>query len=103
MTHLCHWPGCKRDVPPSRFACKAHWFSLPKFLRDEIWRTYRPGQEITKTPSREYIAAAIKVQNWIRAKACPINKASAISVCQQCGQWWEHSASPPSCPERGVA
>ncbi len=40
---------------------------LPKNLRDLIWRTYRPGQEITKTPSPDYIHAAQKVQAWIVA------------------------------------
>jgi hypothetical protein len=63
--HTCHWPGCEKAVPPSLWGCKTHWFRLPKHLRDEIWRTYRPGQEITKTPSVEYLAAAIAVRTWI--------------------------------------
>jgi hypothetical protein len=67
--HFCHWPGCKRVVPPSRWGCKAHWFDLPKRLRDKIWAAYRPGQEITKTPSQEYIAVAMEVQAWIKEKA----------------------------------
>jgi hypothetical protein len=29
---------------------------VPKFLQREIWRWYRPGQEIDKKPSREYMA-----------------------------------------------
>ncbi len=28
-------------------------------------RTFRPGQEESKTPSREYIEAARAVQDWI--------------------------------------
>lgn len=47
------------------WGCSQHWFKLPKRLRDEIWRTYRPGQEITKTPATDYIAAAQAVQAWI--------------------------------------
>lgn len=47
------------------WGCKKHWFSLPKRLRDRIWTTYRRGQEITKTPSAEYIKAANDVQDWI--------------------------------------
>lgn len=66
MRHTCHWPGCNVAVPPAMWGCREHWFSLPKYLRDEIWRTYRPGQEITKTPSAEYIAAANLVQTWIK-------------------------------------
>lgn len=47
------------------WGCKAHWFALPKNLRDRIWATYRRGQEVTKTPSPEYIEAATAVQDWI--------------------------------------
>jgi hypothetical protein len=47
------------------WGCREHWYQLPGGLRDQIWRTYRPGQEITKTPSREYLAIARQVQNWI--------------------------------------
>lgn len=66
--HTCHWPGCKRQVPPKMWGCKSHWFTLPKKLRDRIWASYVPGQEITKTPSREYVAAAHAVQEWIAAQ-----------------------------------
>jgi hypothetical protein len=65
MTHHCHWPGCKVAVPPKMWGCKSHWFRLPKALRNRIWATYRPGQEITKTPSPAYIEAAKSVQQWI--------------------------------------
>ena len=66
MAHTCHWPGCKVNVPPAMWGCKTHWFKLPKNLRDRIWLTYKPGQEITKTPSKEYLSAADAVQKWIR-------------------------------------
>lgn len=65
IRHTCHWTGCIKNVPPSMWGCKDHWFRLPKHLRDRIWATYRPGQEITKTPSEAYIAAAQDVQTWI--------------------------------------
>jgi hypothetical protein len=64
--HTCHWPGCTVTVPPKLWGCKAHWFKLPKSLRDEVWRAYRPGQEIDKNPSNEYIAVANNVQRWIK-------------------------------------
>lgn len=64
--HTCHWPGCPKAVPPAMWGCKGHWFALPKSLRDRIWATYRRGQEITKDPSPEYLAAATDVQRWIR-------------------------------------
>ena len=47
------------------WGCPKHWFTLPKEIRDDIWRTYRPGQEITKDPSKEYMEAAQRAQTWI--------------------------------------
>ena len=38
--HTCHWPGCKKQVPPAMWGCKKHWFMLPKHLRDRIWAAY---------------------------------------------------------------
>ena len=63
--HHCHWPGCDNEVPPAMWGCKKHWFKLPSILRAKIWRTYLPGQEVTMTPSAEYIAVAKEVQEWI--------------------------------------
>lgn len=50
------------------WGCKTHWFRLPKRLRDAVWRTYVPGQEITKTPSREYLAVVREVRLWIECE-----------------------------------
>lgn len=63
--HTCHWPGCSKPVPPRMWGCRPHWYKLPQQIRDRIWSTYRAGQEITKTPSREYVAAAREAQDWI--------------------------------------
>lgn len=63
--HECHWPGCGQQVPPAMWGCRPHWYALPKALRDRIWRTYRPGQELSLTPSPAYIEAAKAVQQWI--------------------------------------
>jgi hypothetical protein len=68
--HACHWPGCGKQVPPAMWGCKAHWFALPKALRDRIWDTYEIGQEVTMTPSAEYLAAAHAVQLWIEEHGC---------------------------------
>lgn len=67
--HTCHWPGCERAVAPAAWGCSTHWFKLPGRLRRAIWDTYRPGQEITKTPSREYIDVAREIQEWINGHA----------------------------------
>jgi hypothetical protein len=63
--HHCHWPGCTEQVPPAMWGCKKHWFKLPKSLRDRVWAAYEPGQEVTLTPSREYLKVAQEVEDWI--------------------------------------
>lgn len=65
MIHTCHWPDCGKPVPPAMWGCKPHWFALPQRLRNRVWATYKPGQEITKTPSAAYLAVAREVQDWI--------------------------------------
>lgn len=75
--HTCHWPGCDRSVMPKLWGCKEHWFKLPVAIRNALWKEYRPGQEVTKDPSPEYVAAAKKAQEWIAAqekKPWPINQ-----------------------------
>ncbi|MDY0747332.1 ASCH domain-containing protein [Paucibacter sp. R3-3] len=63
--HHCHWPGCTAQCPPAMWGCTRHWYALPKDLRDRIWRTYVPGQEVKGTPSAAYLEAAQAVQAWI--------------------------------------
>lgn len=67
--HTCHWPGCTSDVPPKRWGCQGHWYALPAELRARIWAAYVPGQEITKTPSREYLAVAREAEQYALAWA----------------------------------
>ncbi len=69
--HHCHWPGCSKQVPPAMWGCKTHWFRLPAGLRARIWRTYKPGQEVTLTPSDEYMKVAREVQVWITEQGEP--------------------------------
>lgn len=69
MSHKCHWPECQKEVPPKMWGCSPHWFKLPPFLRALVWKSYSPGQEITKTPSTEYITVAKAVQAWIHFDA----------------------------------
>lgn len=68
LGHTCHWPGCEVSVKPAMWGCAKHWFKLPADLRSKIWRTYQPGQEISKDPSREYVAVAREVQVWIEGQ-----------------------------------
>lgn len=86
--HHCHWPGCRAQVPPAVWGCKPHWFALPKDLRDLIWKTYEPGQEVDLSPSAEYLEAAEKVQAWIRAQTArptPLTSVAPSSVLDALG------------------
>jgi hypothetical protein len=38
--------------------CGRHWRLVPRALQQDVWRSYRPGQENDKQPSRTYLAAA---------------------------------------------
>jgi hypothetical protein len=64
--HTCHWPNCNKQVPPAMWGCRIHWYMLPYELRQKIWKTYEIGQEITMTPSKEYLEVANEVQLWIK-------------------------------------
>lgn len=68
VKHTCHWPGCEKQVPPRLWGCRQHWFRLPARYRKLISSLYVPGQEITKTPTREYVTAAIAVREWCLAE-----------------------------------
>lgn len=63
--HHCHWPGCNKQVKPAMWGCYYHWMRLPKHFRDRIWQAYRVGQELDRSPSREYLEVAREVQEWI--------------------------------------
>lgn len=63
--HHCHWPGCGKQVSPARWGCLPHWKALPIHLQRQVWSTYRPHQEKDGRPSRDYIAVARAVQQWI--------------------------------------
>jgi hypothetical protein len=69
--HHCHWPGCTEQVPPAKWGCLRHWRMLPRHLRDKIWDAYKPGQEVTLTPSPKYLAVAREVRAWIDANQPP--------------------------------
>lgn len=71
-SHRCHWPGCTKQVPPALWGCKTHWYRLPRHLRDLIWETYEPGQEVDLSPSAEYLDVADKVQAWIKQNGGPV-------------------------------
>lgn len=38
--------------------CRKHWGRVPKPLQRAVWQHYRPGQEVDKKPTAEYLQAA---------------------------------------------
>ena len=68
MSHTCHATGCKKAVPPVMFMCKKHWLSLPKVLRDAVWRTYRAGQCDDWNISHQYADAARAAVTFVAEK-----------------------------------
>jgi hypothetical protein len=53
--HHCHAQGCATAVPPKLFMCPKHWRMVPKILQRQVWANYVPGQEISKTPTSQYL------------------------------------------------
>lgn len=68
MPHTCHATGCTVRVPREMFMCRRHWFTLPKAMRDRIWRAYRDGQCDDWKISHEYANAAREAVQFIAAK-----------------------------------
>jgi hypothetical protein len=64
--HTCHCPNCDKTVAPKFFGCGPCWFALPENMRNAVWASYRPGQEISKTPSTEYLMAARAAIEYLR-------------------------------------
>lgn len=58
MSHHCHAHNCPANVPPKLLMCRKHWHMVPRSLQKKVWDTYRPGQEIDKRPTTEYLKAA---------------------------------------------
>lgn len=56
--HTCHARNCTTPVPAKLLMCLKHWRMVPLALQRAVWRYYRPGQEVDKKPSRDYLAAA---------------------------------------------
>lgn len=66
--HTCHAKGCKKVVPPRLLMCLPHWRKVPADLQARVWATYRPGQEVLKDPTPEYLEAAQAAIDAVAAK-----------------------------------
>lgn len=41
LTHECPYPECRERIPLRLFACRDHWYALPREIRDDVWSAYR--------------------------------------------------------------
>jgi len=64
--------------------CYKHWTMVPADLRRLIWRHYRNGQEVDKSPSAEYLEVAKKAQDSVQKKEF---EACLQSHGSECGCW----------------
>jgi hypothetical protein len=67
VKHVCHVPGCMTPVKPDKLMCRADWALVPDLMRQAVYATYRPGQEVTKSPSREYVRVALEACRYVAA------------------------------------
>lgn len=62
-THECPGTGCTRRVAHGKLACRAHWFMIPRRLRDAVWDAYRFGAGAGSPAHRQAMADAIEALN----------------------------------------
>lgn len=53
MKNKCPHPTCEVMKPREMYACKPHWFSLPKRIRDKIWTGYRSNIQLWLEADKE--------------------------------------------------
>lgn len=63
--HRCPAPGYTEAVPSDRYACRAHWFSIPRELRDRLWMAYRYNGPL----SDEHVAAMEACDEFLKGAA----------------------------------
>jgi hypothetical protein len=47
---------------------RRHGYMLPKGLREEVWRHYRPGQEVDKRPAHAFLDGMRRAIASVRQK-----------------------------------
>jgi hypothetical protein len=56
---LCAVPGCRDQIDPTRLMCRRDWYQVPRRLRDQVWRTWRSGQEANSREHQQAVLLAI--------------------------------------------
>ena len=56
----CRVISCERAHADDQVCCRPHWFSLPKPVREEIWRLYR-----VEAGSAAHVDAVHSALDWL--------------------------------------
>jgi hypothetical protein len=65
-TGLCPVPGCGDQIDQTRLMCQRDWYHVPKRLRDQVWRTWRSGQEANSHKHQRAVLQAITAARLTR-------------------------------------
>jgi hypothetical protein len=55
----CPILGCGQQIDPSRLMCRSDWYRVPKDVRDQVWATWRSGQEAFSQEHQDAVLKAI--------------------------------------------
>ena len=62
-SHQCPVNGCTRRVAMHMMMDRAHWYMVPKPLRDAVWDAWRNGAGAGSAAHMDAIAAAVEAVN----------------------------------------
>jgi hypothetical protein len=75
----CPVPGCGEEIDRTRLMCRRDWYHIPKRLRDQVWRTWRSGQQAHSQQHQGAIVLAIAAARIARLRestvCCPAQAA----------------------------
>jgi len=63
--------------------CRKHWAMVPRPAQSQVWATYRPGQEVDKRPSGEYLVAHRLAVLHVAIKEKRLTGDAVTRYCQQ--------------------
>lgn len=75
----CPIPRCTGQIDPSRLMCRAHWYTVPKELRDHVWATWRSGQGAFSGEHQEAVRAAVAAVAQVSGKLAGYPARSGVS------------------------
>jgi hypothetical protein len=64
---LCAVPGCGDQIDRTRLMCRRDWYQVPKRLRDQVWQTWRSGQEASGREHQKAVLQAIAAARLARS------------------------------------